>query len=83
MKTRQLGNSDLSITPVGYGSWAIGGAGWPFAWGQHNDNDSVAAIVGARKLEQVDDMVASADVHLTESDLTEIETIDELAGRGQ
>jgi hypothetical protein len=31
----------------------------------------------------VDDMVASADVHLTESDFTEIETVDELAGRGQ
>ena len=83
MKTRQLGNSDLSITPGGYGSWAIEGSGWPFAWGQQNDNDSVAAIVGARKLEQVDDMVASEDVHLTESDLTEIEAVDELAGRGQ
>ena len=30
MKTRKLGNSDLSITPVGYGAWAIGGAGWEF-----------------------------------------------------
>jgi len=44
MKTKQLGNSDLSITPVGYGSWAIGGSGWQFAWGKQNDNDSVAAI---------------------------------------
>jgi aryl-alcohol dehydrogenase-like predicted oxidoreductase len=42
-----------------------------------------AAIVGARKPDQVDDMVAAADVHLTESDLTEIETFAELAGRGQ
>src|ERR1700756_3453535 len=44
MKTRKLGNSDLHITPVGYGAWAIGGSGWQFAWGAQNDNDSVAAI---------------------------------------
>jgi aryl-alcohol dehydrogenase-like predicted oxidoreductase len=44
MKTKQLGNSDLFITPVGFGSWAIGGAGWQFAWGKQNDNESVAAI---------------------------------------
>jgi hypothetical protein len=44
MKTRQLGNSDLFITPVGYGSWAIGGSGWQFAWGKQNDDDSIAAI---------------------------------------
>jgi aryl-alcohol dehydrogenase-like predicted oxidoreductase len=31
MKTKQLGNSDMHITPVGFGSWAIGGAGWQFA----------------------------------------------------
>ncbi len=40
----QLGNSDLQITPVGYGAWAIGGSGWQFAWGSQDDNDSVAAI---------------------------------------
>jgi aryl-alcohol dehydrogenase-like predicted oxidoreductase len=83
MKTIQLGNSDLSITPVRFGSWGVEGSARPFAWEQQNDNDSVASIVGARKLEQVDDIVASADVHLTESDLTEIEAVDELAGRGQ
>jgi aryl-alcohol dehydrogenase-like predicted oxidoreductase len=44
MKTRKLGNSDLHITPVGYGAWAIGGSGWQFAWGSQNDNDSIAAI---------------------------------------
>jgi aryl-alcohol dehydrogenase-like predicted oxidoreductase len=44
MKTRKLGNSDLYITPVGFGSWAIGGAGWQFGWGQQNDGESVAAI---------------------------------------
>jgi aryl-alcohol dehydrogenase-like predicted oxidoreductase len=44
METRQLGNSDLKITRVGFGAWAIGGSGWQFAWGAQDDNDSVAAI---------------------------------------
>ena len=44
MRTRKLGNSDLYITPVGYGAWAIGGSGWQFAWGSQNDDDSVRAI---------------------------------------
>ena len=44
MEKRRLGNSDLMITPVGYGAWAIGGAGWEYAWGPQNDRDSVAAI---------------------------------------
>lgn len=44
MHTRTLGNSDLNITPVGYGAWAIGGSGWQFAWGSQDDSDSIAAI---------------------------------------
>jgi aryl-alcohol dehydrogenase-like predicted oxidoreductase len=44
MQTRTLGNSDLHITPVGYGAWAVGGSGWQFAWGSQDDNDSIAAI---------------------------------------
>jgi aryl-alcohol dehydrogenase-like predicted oxidoreductase len=44
METRKLGNSDLKITPVGYGAWAIGGAGWEFSWGEQDDADSVASI---------------------------------------
>jgi Aldo/keto reductase family len=44
MQTKQLGNSNLEITPVGYGAWAIGGSGWQFAWGAQNDEDSIAAI---------------------------------------
>lgn len=50
MQTRTLGNSDLNITPVGYGAWAIGGGGWQFAWGSQNDNDSIAAIHRALEL---------------------------------
>jgi aryl-alcohol dehydrogenase-like predicted oxidoreductase len=50
MQTRKLGKSDLHITPVGYGAWAIGGSGWQFAWGSQNDNDSIAAIHRALEL---------------------------------
>ena len=44
METKRLGNSDLFITPVGFGAWAIGGSGWEFAWGNQDDRDSIAAI---------------------------------------
>ncbi len=50
MQTRKLGNSDLYITPVGYGAWAIGGSGWQFGWGSQDDNDSIAAIHRALEL---------------------------------
>jgi len=50
MKTKRLGNSDLFITPLGYGSWAIGGSGWQFARGKQNDEDSIAAIHRALEL---------------------------------
>jgi aryl-alcohol dehydrogenase-like predicted oxidoreductase len=44
MITKRLGNSDLFITPIGFGAWAIGGSGWEFAWGSQDDNESIAAI---------------------------------------
>jgi aryl-alcohol dehydrogenase-like predicted oxidoreductase len=44
VNTKRLGNSDLHITPIGFGAWAIGGGGWEFAWGGQDDDDSVAAI---------------------------------------
>ena len=44
MTLRQLGNSDLNITRIGIGAWAIGGGKWEFAWGPQNDNDSIEAI---------------------------------------
>jgi aryl-alcohol dehydrogenase-like predicted oxidoreductase len=50
MQTRRLGNSDLNITPVGYGAWAIGGGGWQFGWGVQDDSDSIAAIHRALEL---------------------------------
>jgi aryl-alcohol dehydrogenase-like predicted oxidoreductase len=47
MQKKQLGNSDMMITPIGVGAWAMGGAGWQFAWGPQDDNDSIAAIHAA------------------------------------
>ena len=47
MHTRPLGNSDLHITPLGIGAWAMGGGGWAFAWGSQDDQDSTAAIHAA------------------------------------
>jgi aryl-alcohol dehydrogenase-like predicted oxidoreductase len=44
MQTRPLGNSDLEISPVGFGAWAIGGPGWAFGWGPQDEGDSIAAI---------------------------------------
>ena len=44
MQTRRLGNSDLHVTPIGFGAWAIGGGGWAFGWGPQDDADSVATI---------------------------------------
>jgi aryl-alcohol dehydrogenase-like predicted oxidoreductase len=39
-----LGNSDLNLTPIGFGAWAIGGGNWEFAWGPQDDSESIAAI---------------------------------------
>jgi aryl-alcohol dehydrogenase-like predicted oxidoreductase len=44
LKKKKLGNSDMEITILGYGAWAIGGAGWEFGWGEQNDNDSIKSI---------------------------------------
>ena len=47
MEKRQLGRSDLMITPLGVGAWAMGGNNWAFGWGPQDDADSVAAIHAA------------------------------------
>jgi len=44
MQTRQFGNSDMQITPLGLGTWAIGGGGWAFGWGPQDDEASIATI---------------------------------------
>ncbi|HET9986054.1 MAG TPA: aldo/keto reductase [Longimicrobiales bacterium] len=41
---RVLGRTEMHVTPVGFGAWAIGGGGWVAAWGSQDDRDSIAAI---------------------------------------
>jgi aryl-alcohol dehydrogenase-like predicted oxidoreductase len=50
IETRKLGNSDLDITRIGFGAWAIGGGDWAMAWGPQDDDDSVAAILRSLEL---------------------------------
>jgi aryl-alcohol dehydrogenase-like predicted oxidoreductase len=47
MDKRKLGNSDLMITPLGVGAWAMGGGGWDYGWGPQDDQQSVLAIRAA------------------------------------
>src|SRR5579871_3531178 len=47
MQTRQLGASDLKITTLGVGAWAMGGGGWMFGWGPQDDQESIEAIHAA------------------------------------
>ena len=50
MNKKKLGNSDMELTPIGFGSWAVGGENWQFSWGPQDDNDSIAAIHKALEL---------------------------------
>jgi aryl-alcohol dehydrogenase-like predicted oxidoreductase len=44
MVLNQLGTSDMWLTPVGFGAWAVGGGNWAYSWGPQDDNVSLAAI---------------------------------------
>jgi aryl-alcohol dehydrogenase-like predicted oxidoreductase len=44
LQKRQFGNTDMQITPVGFGAWALGGGNWVYAWGPQDDVESIAAI---------------------------------------
>jgi aryl-alcohol dehydrogenase-like predicted oxidoreductase len=61
MKTRRLGNSDMDITVLGFGSWAAGGGQWEFAWGPQDDAASIAAI--RRALERGVNWIDTAAVY--------------------
>jgi aryl-alcohol dehydrogenase-like predicted oxidoreductase len=50
LQTSKLGTTDLEITRIGFGAWAIGGGGWEFGWGSQDDDESVAAIQSAVEL---------------------------------
>jgi aryl-alcohol dehydrogenase-like predicted oxidoreductase len=47
MTRKRLGNSDMELTPIGVGAWAMGGGGWKFGWGPQDDAASAAAIHAA------------------------------------
>jgi len=44
LTTRRLGNTDMTITTVGFGAWAVGGGDWAFGWGPQEDDESIATI---------------------------------------
>jgi aryl-alcohol dehydrogenase-like predicted oxidoreductase len=44
LPTRRLGRTDMEITGVGLGAWAIGGGGWAYGWGPQDDRESIQAI---------------------------------------
>lgn len=50
MNKKLLGNSDLSITQIGFGAWAIGGNGWDFGWGAQDEKNSLEALHKAIEL---------------------------------
>lgn len=50
LETKWLGDSDLDLTKIGFGAWAIGGGDWQFAWGPQDDQESVEAIHRALEL---------------------------------
>lgn len=47
MELKKLGNSDLELTPVGFGAWAIGGGQWEYGWGPQDDEQSIETIHAA------------------------------------
>lgn len=44
MQRRPFGNTNMQITPVGFGAWALGGGDWIYAWGPQDDRESITAI---------------------------------------
>src|SRR5262245_39592574 len=44
LRTATLGRTGMDVTRVGFGAWAIGGGGWSFAWGDQDDDMSIAAM---------------------------------------
>ena len=45
MKKNRLGNSDLLLSEIGLGTWAIGGGEWGMGWGDQTEKDSIASIL--------------------------------------
>jgi aryl-alcohol dehydrogenase-like predicted oxidoreductase len=50
MTTKRLGSTDLELTRIGLGTWAMGGGGWRFGWGAQDDQESIRTIYRALDL---------------------------------
>ena len=50
METRKLDSTDLDLTVLGIGTWAIGGEGWEYGWGPQEEKDSIAAMLEGLEL---------------------------------
>jgi len=50
MNIRKLGYTDLHLSEVGFGAWAIGGGDWKFGWGPQDDDEAIAAMRRAVEL---------------------------------
>ena len=61
MIKRVLGSSELALSVIGLGTWAIGGAGWSYGWGRQEEKDSLAVIIEA--LEQGINWIDTAPVY--------------------
>jgi aryl-alcohol dehydrogenase-like predicted oxidoreductase len=81
VEKRTFGKTGMEITPIGFGSWAIGGSGWAAAWGPQDDEEAVGAIRRAVELGMnwidtaavyglghSEELVARALKHVPESD---------------
>ncbi|MGA2081314.1 MAG: aldo/keto reductase [Holophaga sp.] len=80
MDKRKLGNSDMMITPLGVGAWAMGGGGWAFGWGAQDDRQSAAAIRAA--LEAGWNWIDTAAVYgLGHSEEVVARALEEVSGR--
>jgi len=44
MQFRQLGSTELKLSVIGLGTWAMGGAGWQYSWGNQDERDSIRTI---------------------------------------
>ena len=61
MKTRKLGWTDLNLTTIGLGTFAMGGSGWQASWGPQDDRESIATIL--RALEKGVNWIDTAPVY--------------------
>lgn len=50
METRKLGWTDLNLSTIGLGTWALGGGGYEWGWGPQGEKESIATIRHALEL---------------------------------